>query len=73
MAALLRATLLRGPQFPDPETDQGRHEFRFHLVPAATPADAVAAGYALNLPPVERPGAHGGRAAGHAWTATRTC
>jgi alpha-mannosidase len=56
MAVLLRATLLRGPRFPDPETDQGRHEFRFHLVPAATPADAVAAGYALNLPPAGRSG-----------------
>jgi alpha-mannosidase len=49
----------RGPQFPDPRTDQGRHEFRFHLVPAATPADAVAAGYALNLPPVTATGGHG--------------
>jgi alpha-mannosidase len=57
MATLLRATLVRGPQFPDPETDQGRHEFRFQLLPAATPADAVAAGYRLNLPPVERTGA----------------
>ncbi len=56
MAVLLRATLVRGPSFPDPETDRGRHEFRFHLVPGATPADAVAAGYALNLPPAERPG-----------------
>ena len=59
MAAVVRATLLRGPQFPDPDTDRGRHEFRFHLVPAATPADAVAAGYALNLPPVEHPGTRG--------------
>jgi alpha-mannosidase len=58
MAVALRATLLRGPRFPDPETDQGEHAFRFHLVPAATPADAVAAGYALNLPPVERSGDH---------------
>ncbi|HEU4350039.1 MAG TPA: glycoside hydrolase family 38 C-terminal domain-containing protein [Actinoplanes sp.] len=58
MAVRLRATLVRGPRFPDPDTDQGRHEFRFQLVPAATPADAVAAGYALNLPPVERPGSH---------------
>jgi alpha-mannosidase len=56
MAVLLRATLLRAPRFPDPDTDQGRHEFRFHLVPAATPADAVAAGYALNLPVVARSG-----------------
>jgi alpha-mannosidase len=59
MAVLLRATLLRGPRFPDPDTDQGRHEFRFHLLPAATPADAVAAGYALNLPPVQVTGGHG--------------
>jgi alpha-mannosidase len=59
MATSLRATLLRGPQFPDPETDRGRHEFRFRLLPEATPADAVNAGYALNLPPVRRPAAHG--------------
>jgi alpha-mannosidase len=59
MATSLRATLLRGPRFPDPDTDQGRHEFRFLLLPAATPADAVAAGYELNLPPVRRAGAHG--------------
>jgi alpha-mannosidase len=59
MATSLRATLLRGPRFPDPDTDQGRHEFRFRLVPAATPADAIAAGYAINLPPVRRTGAAG--------------
>jgi len=56
MATSIRATLLRSPRFPDPETDRGRHEFRFHLLPAATPADAVAAGYALNLPVVRRGG-----------------
>jgi len=59
MATSLRATLLRGPQFPDPDADHGRHEFRFRLVPAATPADAIAAGYELNLPPVRRRGARG--------------
>ncbi len=56
MATSLRATLLRGPQFPDPETDQGRHEFRFRLLPAATPTDAIEAGYTLNLPLVRRSG-----------------
>ncbi len=56
MATSLRATLLRGPQFPDPETDQGEHEFRFRLLPAATPADAVEAGYTVNLPLVRRAG-----------------
>jgi alpha-mannosidase len=59
MATSLRATLLRGPQFPEPDADRGRHEFRFRLVPAATPADAVAAGYALNLPVLRVPGARG--------------
>lgn len=59
MATSLRATLLRGPSFPDPETDRGRHEFRFRLVPGAAVADAVAAGYAINLPPVSRTGGHG--------------
>src|SRR5918998_4032076 len=59
MATSVRATLLRGPRFPDPETDRGRHEFRFHLLPAAAPADAVAAGYALNLPVVRRAGSRG--------------
>jgi alpha-mannosidase len=56
MATSLRATLLRGPQFPDPETDQGKHEFRFRLLPAATPADAVEAGYTINLPLVRLAG-----------------
>jgi len=59
MATSLRATVLRAPRFPDPETDQGRHEFRFLLLPGATPADAIAAGYELNLPPVRRTGSHG--------------
>jgi alpha-mannosidase len=59
MATSVRATLLRGPSFPDPETDRGRHEFRFRLVPGAAVADAVAAGYAINLPPLSRTGGHG--------------
>jgi alpha-mannosidase len=46
----VRLSLLRGPRFPDPETDQGRHEFSYGLVVGADVQDAVAAGYALNLP-----------------------
>ena len=46
----IRATLLRAPRFPDPDTDQGRHVFRHALVPGADVAAAAAAGYALNLP-----------------------
>jgi alpha-mannosidase len=53
----VRATLLRAPLFPDPETDQGRHVFRFALVPGATVAVAAEAGYALNLPLRRRTGA----------------
>jgi alpha-mannosidase len=33
--------------------------FRFLLLPAATPADAIAAGYELNLPPALWTGSHG--------------
>lgn len=46
----IRLSLLRGPRFPDPETDQGRHELTYGLVVGADVQDAVAAGYALNLP-----------------------
>ena len=46
----VRATLLRAPRFPDPDTDQGRHVFRHAIVPGADVAAAVAAGYALALP-----------------------
>ncbi|WP_214365093.1 alpha-mannosidase [Pseudonocardia sp. H11422] len=46
----VRLSLLRAPRFPDPMTDQGRHTFRYTLVPGADIADAVEAGYAANLP-----------------------
>ncbi len=47
----VRLSLLRGPRFPDPETDQGRHHLSYGLVAGADVAGAVAAGYAMNLPP----------------------
>lgn len=46
----VRLSLLRGPRFPDPETDQGPHSFTYGLVVGADVADAVADGYAMNLP-----------------------
>ncbi|MBC9712926.1 alpha-mannosidase [Streptomyces sp. TRM66268-LWL] len=46
----VRLSLLRAPRFPDPETDQGVHRFRYALVPGATVVDAVREGYAINLP-----------------------
>jgi alpha-mannosidase len=52
----LRASLLRAPRFPDPDTDHGVHRFRHALVAGASVADAVRAGYRINLPPRARPG-----------------
>lgn len=47
---MVRASLLRGPGYPDPRTDHGTHSFGFVLVPGASVDDAMAAGYAANLP-----------------------
>jgi alpha-mannosidase len=46
----LRLSLLRAPHSPDPRTDLDTHHFSYSLVAGAEIADAVAAGYALNLP-----------------------
>ncbi|WP_330281670.1 alpha-mannosidase [Streptomyces sp. NBC_00588] len=43
-------SLVRAPRVPDPEADQGRHRFAYALLPGASIDDAVAEGYALNLP-----------------------
>ncbi len=52
----IRASLLRAPRFPDPDTDQGRHSFRHAIVPGADVAGAARAGYGLNLPLRRRTG-----------------
>jgi alpha-mannosidase len=52
----IRATLLRAPRFPDPETDHGRHSFRHAIVPDADVAESARAGYGLNLPLRRRTG-----------------
>ena len=46
----VRLSLVRAPRIPDPEADQGKHRFTYSLLPGATIGDAVAEGYALNLP-----------------------
>ncbi len=46
----VRLSLLRAPASPDPDADQGPHRFGYALLPGASVADAVAHGYALNLP-----------------------
>jgi alpha-mannosidase len=43
-------SLLRAPRCPDPLADQGAHKFTYSLLVGADVADAVAEGYALNLP-----------------------
>ncbi|GAA1364340.1 alpha-mannosidase [Streptomyces beijiangensis] len=46
----VRLSLLRAPRFPDPETDQGVHRFRYALAPGASVVDAVREGFRINLP-----------------------
>ncbi|MFB9375521.1 alpha-mannosidase [Kineococcus gynurae] len=46
----VRLSLVRGPQCPDPQADQGRHVMSYALVPGASIADAVRTGYEVNLP-----------------------
>jgi alpha-mannosidase len=46
----VRLSLLRGPRYPDPNTDQGSHRFEYALVCGAEIAEAVREGYRANLP-----------------------
>ena len=50
---MLRLSLLRSPTWPDPETDQGHHEFTYSLYPHGgtwREAMTVRQGYELNYP-----------------------
>ncbi|WP_415857138.1 alpha-mannosidase, partial [Sinomonas sp. G460-2] len=47
----LRLSLLKAPTYPDPQADQGRHEFTVTVRPGASIADAVEEGYRTNLEP----------------------
>ena len=57
VATIVRVSLLRAPLYPDPETDQGRHEFGLSVRAGSTISDAVELGYRLNLPAREVTGA----------------
>ncbi|MFB2935320.1 alpha-mannosidase [Aerosakkonemataceae cyanobacterium BLCC-F154] len=49
----LRLTLLRSPNWPDPEADKGKHEFTYALFPHQgnwKTAQTVRRGYELNIP-----------------------
>jgi alpha-mannosidase len=50
-ATLARLSILRSANFPDPRGENGRHTFRYAIVPGAAVADAVRHGYHFNLPP----------------------
>jgi alpha-mannosidase len=47
---VVRESLLRAPLYPDPDADQGEHSFVTVVHVGADLADAVADGYATNLP-----------------------
>ncbi|MCU0501422.1 MAG: glycosyl hydrolase-related protein, partial [Anaerolineae bacterium] len=52
---VLRVTLLRGPESPDPDADRGQHQFTYALFPHAgdwTAAETVRRGWELNVPVV---------------------
>jgi alpha-mannosidase len=53
---LVRESLVRGPQFPDPDADQGHHVFRTVVRVGASVLDAADTGYRLNLPVRSVPG-----------------
>ncbi|MFE9769326.1 alpha-mannosidase [Streptomyces sp. NPDC005808] len=46
----VRLSLLRAPHSPDPEADRGSHSFSYALLAGAGIEEAIAGGYALNLP-----------------------
>jgi alpha-mannosidase len=50
VVTVVRVSLLRSPIYPDPETDQGHHEFVVSLRVGAGIAEAVDEGYRVNLP-----------------------
>ena len=45
----VRATLVKSARFPDPDQDQGQHQWNFRIVPDASVLEAVAAGQQINL------------------------
>jgi alpha-mannosidase len=49
-STVVRLSIIRSPNFPDPRGENGVHHFRYAIVPGATIADAVRHGYHLNLP-----------------------
>jgi alpha-mannosidase len=56
--SVLRLTLLRGPEWPDPDADRGRHEFTYSLLPHGgdwRAGETVRRAWELNVPVVCAP------------------
>ncbi len=52
LESTMRLTLLRAPNYPDPDADRGTHRFTYSLLPhGASLAPVLAESWALNLPP----------------------
>lgn len=52
-ATQIRQTLLRAPLYPDPESDQGEHQFRTRLVVTPNVLDAIDAAFDVDTPLIE--------------------
>ncbi len=52
-ATTVRASVIHGPRFPDPDCDTGAHTMRYRVVPGASYDDAVREAWELNLPATE--------------------
>jgi alpha-mannosidase len=54
--SVVRLSLLRGPRYPDPRTDQDTHVLKARFEIGADVAQAIAGGYSINLPERRQPG-----------------
>jgi len=49
-ATTIRASVIHGPKFPDPDCDMGEHTMRYRIVAGASFDDAVREAWEMNLP-----------------------
>ncbi|MBN8881558.1 MAG: alpha-mannosidase, partial [Salana multivorans] len=56
-ATTIRASVIHGPKFPDPDCDMGEHTMRYRILPGATRADALRHAWDVNLPTTRLTGA----------------
>lgn len=57
--SVVRASVVRGPRYPDPRADQGVHRWSWRLAPGRDVAGAAELGHHLNLPLEQAAGAGG--------------